>query len=105
MRGITWPIHRGSGTRRTWPRKLLARPRKHQLSLSLTSRKSLSENQVLEVDTAVRSLTVIWDGNLVVAANNRGTCYVWRLLRGMQTMTNFEPLNKLQTHDGYIGQK
>lgn len=81
-----------------------------------------------EVDTAVRSLTVMWDGSMVVAANNRGTCYVWRLLRGvqvylcsmsgviafkflislshscdwLQTMTYFEPLHKLQAHDGYI---
>jgi len=39
---------------------------------------------VPEVDTAVRSLTVMWDGTLVVAANNHGTCYVWRLLRGTQ---------------------
>ncbi|KAI3952052.1 hypothetical protein MKW92_019762 [Papaver armeniacum] len=31
---------------------------------------------------AVRSLTVMWDGSLVVAANNNGTCYVWRLQRG-----------------------
>lgn len=84
------------------------------------------------MDTAVRSLTVMWDGSLVVAANNNGTCYVWRLLRGtqviklchetpwflafpvysfltcslsflsVQTMTNFEPLHKLQAHDGYI---
>ncbi|KAK4392440.1 Target of rapamycin complex subunit LST8 [Sesamum angolense] len=45
---------------------------------------------VPEVDTAVRSLTVMWDGSLVVAANNRGTCYVWRLLRGTQA------------HEGYI---
>lgn len=83
--------------------------------------------QVPEVDTAVRSLTVMWDGSLVVAANNHGTCYVWRLLRGtqvvpkcrmliivqltiqivwllflFQTMTNFEPLHKLQAHKGYI---
>ncbi|CAH9099243.1 unnamed protein product [Cuscuta epithymum] len=57
---------------------------------------------VPEVDTAVRSLTVMWDGSLVVAANNHGTCYVWRVLRGTQTMTNFEPLHKLQAHDGYI---
>ncbi|RLN38781.1 hypothetical protein C2845_PM01G32270 [Panicum miliaceum] len=39
---------------------------------------------VPEVDTAVRSLTVMWDGSMVVAANNRGTCYVWRLLKGTQ---------------------
>ncbi|RVX09675.1 Target of rapamycin complex subunit wat1 [Vitis vinifera] len=63
---------------------------------------SCSCELVPEVDTAVRSLTVMWDGSLVVAANNHGTCYVWRLLRGNQTMTNFEPLHKLQAHDGYI---
>ncbi|CAK9156928.1 unnamed protein product [Ilex paraguariensis] len=57
---------------------------------------------VPEVDTAVRFLTVIWDGSLVVAANNHGTCYVWRLLGGTPTMTNFEPLHKLQADDGYI---
>ncbi|XP_074561097.1 uncharacterized protein LOC141817321 [Curcuma longa] len=51
---------------------------------------------VPEVDTALRSLTVMWDGSMVVAANNHGTCYVWRLLKGTQTMTYFEPLHKLQ---------
>ncbi|KAL5973312.1 hypothetical protein ACLOJK_029962 [Asimina triloba] len=45
---------------------------------------SCSCELVPEVDTAVRSLTVMWDGSLVVAANNHGTCYVWRLLRGTQ---------------------
>lgn len=34
----------------------------------------------------MRSLTVMWDGSLVVAANNNGTCYVWRLLRGTQVL-------------------
>ncbi|KAK4770383.1 hypothetical protein SAY87_030915 [Trapa incisa] len=63
---------------------------------------SCSCELVPEVDTAVRSLTVMWDGSLVVAANNHGTCYVWRLSRGNQTMTNFEPLHKLQAHNGYI---
>ncbi|KAL5848106.1 hypothetical protein ACOSQ4_006119 [Xanthoceras sorbifolium] len=58
---------------------------------------SCSCELVPEVDTAVRSLTVMWDGSLVVAANNHGTCYVWRLMRGTQTMTNFEPLHKLQS--------
>ncbi|KAK4338813.1 hypothetical protein RND71_040275 [Anisodus tanguticus] len=63
---------------------------------------SCSCELVPEVDTAVRSLTIMWDGSLIVAANNCGTCYVWRLLRGTETMTNFEPLHKLQAHDGYI---
>ncbi|KAG1359044.1 target of rapamycin complex subunit LST8 [Cocos nucifera] len=63
---------------------------------------SCSCELVPEVDTAVRSLTVMWDGSMVVAANNHGTCYVWRLLKGTQTMTYFEPLHKLQAHEGYI---
>lgn len=44
----------------------------------------------------MRSLTVASDGSLVVAANNKGVCYVWRLQRGMQTTAHFEPLHKLQ---------
>uniref|UniRef100_A0A803MA72 Target of rapamycin complex subunit LST8 n=1 Tax=Chenopodium quinoa TaxID=63459 RepID=A0A803MA72_CHEQI len=63
---------------------------------------SCSCELVPEVDTAVRSLTVMFDGTLVVAANNNGTCFVWRLLSGTQTMTNFEPLHRLQAHKGYI---
>ncbi|CAH1427283.1 unnamed protein product [Lactuca virosa] len=45
---------------------------------------SCSCELVPEVDTSMRSLTVMWDGSLVVAANNKGTCYVWRLLRVTQ---------------------
>lgn len=62
---------------------------------------SCSCELVPEVDTAIRSLTVMWDGGLAVAANNNGTCFVWRLARGLQT-TVFEPLHKLQAHNGYI---
>ncbi|KAH9322420.1 hypothetical protein KI387_017059, partial [Taxus chinensis] len=51
---------------------------------------SCSCELVPDVDAVVRSLTVMWDGSLVVAANNHGTCYVWRLLRGTQ---NFQNLN------------
>ncbi|CAH1412992.1 unnamed protein product [Lactuca virosa] len=36
---------------------------------------SCSCELVLEVDKAVRSLTVIWDRSLVVAANNKGYCF------------------------------
>ena len=53
-----------------------------------------------EVGTAVRSLTVALNGSLVVAANNAGTCYVWRMLRGASLATHFEPLHKLRAHAG-----
>lgn len=55
---------------------------------------------VPEVGTAVRSLTVALNGSLVVAANNAGTCYVWRMLRGASLATHFEPLHKLRAHAG-----
>lgn len=57
---------------------------------------------VPEVGTAVRSLTVALDGSLVVAANNNGTCYVWRMMRGSSLTTHFEPLHKLRAHQGYV---
>ncbi|KAI3964217.1 hypothetical protein MKX01_020541, partial [Papaver californicum] len=62
----------------------------------------LHPNQVPEVDIPVRSLTVMWDESWVVAANNHGTGYAWHLMCGMQTITSFEPLHKLQAHNGYI---
>jgi G protein beta subunit-like protein len=45
---------------------------------------------------------VALDGSMVVAANNHGTCYVWRMLRGATMTTHFEPLHKLRAHQGYI---
>eukprot|EP00201_Polytomella_parva_P022602 CAMPEP_0175044812 /NCGR_PEP_ID=MMETSP0052_2-20121109/4037_1 /TAXON_ID=51329 ORGANISM="Polytomella parva, Strain SAG 63-3" /NCGR_SAMPLE_ID=MMETSP0052_2 /ASSEMBLY_ACC=CAM_ASM_000194 /LENGTH=315 /DNA_ID=CAMNT_0016308197 /DNA_START=125 /DNA_END=1072 /DNA_ORIENTATION=- len=57
---------------------------------------------VPEVGTAVRSLTVALDGSLVVAANNNGICYVWRMLRGASHSTHFEPLHKLRAHPTYV---
>ncbi|KAI3941375.1 hypothetical protein MKX01_005398, partial [Papaver californicum] len=44
----------------------------------------------------------MWDESWVVAANNHGTGYAWHLMCGMQTITSFEPLHKLQAHNGYI---
>ena len=55
---------------------------------------------MLQVGTAVRSLTVAMDGSLMVAANNNGTCYVWRAMRGSFMTTHFEPLHKLKAHQG-----
>jgi len=57
---------------------------------------------VPEVGTPVRSLSIAPDGSLVVAANNSGTCYVWRSVRGTQLTTHFEPLHKLKAHTSYI---
>jgi len=55
---------------------------------------------VPEVGTPVRSLTVAQDASMVIAANNAGTCYVWRMMRGSAYSTHFEPLHKLYAHHG-----
>jgi G protein beta subunit-like protein len=56
---------------------------------------------VPEVGVPVRSLTIAPDGSLVVAANNNGTCYVWKMIQGVQA-SQFEPLHKLKAHSSYI---
>ncbi|KAL0885670.1 hypothetical protein Bca101_009653 [Brassica carinata] len=57
---------------------------------------------VPEPDTAIRSLSVKGDGTILVAANDRGTCYIWNILRGSQVITEFEPIHKLQAHNRQI---
>ena len=57
---------------------------------------------VPEVGVAIRSVTVAGDGSFVVAANARGTCYVWKLARGSAGTEHFEPLHKLQAHDANV---
>lgn len=47
--------------------------------------------------TAIRSITVASDASSVVAANNRGTVFVWKLGKG-----NLEPLHKVDAHNTYI---
>ncbi|XP_066316392.1 target of rapamycin complex subunit LST8-like [Miscanthus floridulus] len=84
------------------PKELISGDQNGNIRVWDLAANSCSCELVPEVDTAVRSLTVMWDGSMVVAANNHGTCYVWRLLKGTQTITYFEPLHKLQAHDGYI---
>jgi hypothetical protein len=37
------------------------------------------------------------DASMVVAANNRGTCFVWRL----DPANQFEPLHKVDAHNTY----
>ena len=67
-----------------------------------------SSEYVPEVGTAVRSISVASDGSLAVAANNSGTCFVWQLVSkgeaagASQGVTHFEPLHKLQAHDGKV---
>mmetsp|Transcript_4924 Transcript_4924/g.8757 ORF Transcript_4924/g.8757 Transcript_4924/m.8757 type:complete len:315 (-) Transcript_4924:65-1009(-) len=63
---------------------------------------SCSCELVPEIGTAIRSISVAYDGSLAVASNNNGTCFVWRLLSKTGSVTHFEPLHKLAAHQGYI---
>jgi len=41
------------------------------------------------------------DGSLLVAANNKGNCYIWKMENGKDT-TDLKPILKLEAHETYI---
>jgi G protein beta subunit-like protein len=51
---------------------------------------------VPEGKNAIRSVTIASDGTLVLAANDKGHIFVWKLDRG-----RFEALHKIEAHDTY----
>ncbi len=57
-------------------------------------------HKVPEGEVAIRSVHVAPDGSQVVAANNKGNCYVWKL--GAEDTSKFEPLTRLEAHKTYI---
>lgn len=58
---------------------------------------------VPEEGVAIRSLSIASDGSLAVAANNNGTCFIWRLHGASASSSgSFEPLHRLQAHNDYV---
>lgn len=55
---------------------------------------------VPEVGAPIRSLSVAMDGSLMVAANDNGVCYVWKMIRSSSFIQRFEPRHKLMAHPG-----
>ena len=53
-----------------------------------------------KVEVPLRSIAIAPNGKRVVAANNRGQCFVWRLA-GEDTSL-FEPYTKIDAHSTYI---
>ena len=53
-------------------------------------------------EVAIRSVSVASDGSLIAAANNNGTCFVWKLRCGDDMHSHFEPHHMLQAHDKYV---
>jgi len=59
-----------------------------------------SRELVPDGETAIRSLTIASDGSKVVAANNSGKCFVWKLAD--KDTSKFDPLQKIEAHKTYI---
>ena len=55
-----------------------------------------SYRKIPDGKTALRSIDIASDATIVVAANNRGTCYTWKLGKG-----KFEGGNKIEAHNTY----
>lgn len=58
-----------------------------------------SRELVPDGDTSVRCITIASDATKVVAANNAGKCFVWKL--GDKDTSKFDPLQKIEAHKTY----
>ncbi|KAF9172372.1 TOR complex subunit lst8 [Mortierella sp. AD011] len=62
---------------------------------------SCTHELVPEEDVPIRSVTVANDGSSLVAANNKGNCYVWKMAH-TRDFTNLQPITKFAAHNKYI---
>ncbi|KAK6456435.1 quinon protein alcohol dehydrogenase-like superfamily [Scheffersomyces xylosifermentans] len=66
----------------------------------------LGENQcthhlIPEDDVPINSLSVASDGSMLVAGNNKGNCYVWKM-QNQRDVTSLTPVTKFRSHSKYI---
>ena len=66
-----------------------------------------SHELIPEEDVPMRSVSIASDGSCLVAANNKGRVYVWKMRSGVaeddqHEHTELEPVTKFQAHDTYI---
>ncbi|TGZ84075.1 WD40 repeat-like protein [Ascodesmis nigricans] len=54
-----------------------------------------------EEDVPVRSVSIATDGSMLVAGNNTGNVYVWRMMQ-TQELTQLVPITKFRAHNKYI---
>lgn len=54
-----------------------------------------------EDDVPVRSVSVASDGTMLVAGNNNGNCYVWKMMNS-KDVTSLHPVTRFQAHSKYI---
>jgi G protein beta subunit-like protein len=65
------------------------------LSASACSRELIPDGQ-----KAIRSIAISPDSSKVIAANNSGACFIWKLAEN--DTSTFDPLQRLEAHSGYI---
>ncbi|KAI8072282.1 WD40-repeat-containing domain protein [Gongronella butleri] len=53
-------------------------------------------------DVPLRSVSIASDGSMLVAANNKGMCFVWKMSSSTSELVNTEPAHKWQAHNDYI---
>ncbi|KAI0687132.1 WD40 repeat-like protein [Cytidiella melzeri] len=53
-------------------------------------------------DIPMRSITLASDGSCLVAGNNKGKCYVWRINEERSGLPRFQAVKKFQAHNKYI---
>jgi G protein beta subunit-like protein len=66
----------------------------------------LGENQcthqlIPEDDVPVQSVSIASDGSMLVAGNNKGNCYVWKM-NNQKDATQLQPVTKFRSHSKYI---
>ncbi|CCE66040.1 hypothetical protein TPHA_0O00710 [Tetrapisispora phaffii CBS 4417] len=52
-------------------------------------------------DISIQSISLANDGSMLVAANNKGNCYVWDMPNKIDA-SNLKPITKFKAHDSYI---
>ncbi len=59
-----------------------------------------SKELVPDGEVGVKSISIAGDASMVVAANNRGRCFVWKL--SDDDSSRWEPMHKIEAHSRYI---
>ncbi|TFK29801.1 WD40 repeat-like protein [Coprinopsis marcescibilis] len=53
-------------------------------------------------DVPIRSVTLASDGSCLVAGNNKGQCYVWKVNEENSNMPRFQAVTRFQAHNKYL---
>ncbi|CAG8576690.1 18018_t:CDS:10, partial [Acaulospora morrowiae] len=81
--------------------ELISCDQKGSIKIWDLSENSCTHELVPEEDVPLRSVTIAFDGSMLVAANNKGNCYVWKM-SNTRDYTDPQTITKFSAHDRYI---